>query len=290
MIPGLEIFALDVGVPDRPSPAARSSSLGWAGPGQSAMSLTGLANALAGCLAAPTPVHLYIEAPLFLPTDPANPASSAPDLCAMRPFEHCNGSPQAWMVGNAPWPKSKGNRNLAWTWTGNAGGATLSMGLQELAWLLACLNVAAQNGGAVLQVDSCPQTAPRIEEEDDGACSSGNGEPASAQALWRLTVLEAFHPRGSYSRTGSHNFQPLTSPNHVQVAERIRDVADHFKGIPCLSPTCGCGSPVGGQVGVWFDSAGFPPGKGTFNLVALACWAAGVAGPARNAHGWVLCA
>lgn len=288
-----DLFALDVGVPARPNPAKRSSALGWAGPkGQTGARLDDLVAAVAGVL--PTgPVHLYLEAPLFLPTDPAT--SSESDLCAMRPFEHSKGNPPAWIVGGTPWPKSQAKppimgHNLSWPWSGNAGGAALGMALQELTWLLAKLKSRANGKGATLVVDTCPSIQSGAESTDDCACTRGRNQPAGSSS-WQLTVLEAFHPRGKYPRVpgGAHGFVPLPSPTHVQVAERIRDVADHFRGSPCLLPGCNC-VPCGQQAGVWYHSASFQPGNGTFNLVALACMAAGVGGPAVKAHGWVLCA
>jgi len=287
------IFALDVGVPARPSPAGRSSALGWAGPNRKkGKSLDDLVTAVAAAL--PTgPVHLYLEAPLFLPADPGGSQES--DLCAMRPFEHCKGSPHAWMVGNTSWPKSQAKQpdhghNLSWPWSGNAGGAALGMGLQELTWLLAQLISRAGGKGATLVVDTRPSIQPGAESSDDSACTATESGSADS-SMWQLAVLEAFHPQGKYPRVlgGAHGFVPLASPTHVQVAERICEVADHFGGSPCLLPGCSCVQ-GGQQAGVWYDSNSFAPGKGTFNLVALACWAAGVSGPAVNAHGWVLCA
>jgi len=284
------IFALDVGVPARPSPAGRSSALGWAGPNRNTgKSLDDLVTAVAAAL--PTgPVHLYLEAPLFLPADPGGSQES--DLCAMRPFEHCKGSPRAWMVGGTAWigsgPQGKGH-NLSWPWSGNGGGAALGMALQELTWLLARLKKARGNK-ASLVVDTCPSTHSGAESTDDCACTATESGSADSRR-WRLTVLEAFHPQGKYPRVpgGAHGFVPLASPMHEKVAKRICEVADHFGGSPCLLPGCSCVQ-GGQQAGVWYDSNSFAPGKGTFNLVALACWAAGVSGPAVNAHGWVLCA
>lgn len=292
MTPKFDIFALDVGVPARRSPAPRSSALGWAGPNRTeGKSLGSLVTAVAGALKA-RPVHLYLEAPLFLPTDPADPASSEADLCAMRPFEHSGGSPRAWMVAKKPWPTSqaKAPHNLSWPWSGNAGGATLGMGLQELIWLLAQLESRAGGQGARLAVDTCPSTNSGGESTDGSACTATESGSADS-STWQLAVLEAFHPQGKYPRVpgGAHGFVPLASPMHEKVAKRICEVADHFGGSPCLLPGCSCVQ-GGQQAGVWYDSNSFAPGKGTFNLVALACWSAGVSGPAVNAHGWVLCA
>jgi hypothetical protein len=281
----MSIFALDVGVPGRPRPASRSSHLGWAGPHGTGTSLVDLVNDIAVALGN-GPVHLYLEAPLFLPTDPAYPASSESDLCAMRPFEHSGGSPRAWVVGATSWPTSA---PMSWPWFGNAGGAALGMGLQELTWILAQLKSRASGSGASLVVDTGPSSQPTTKTTNHSA-DTPTGRQSANPSTWQLTVLEAFHPRGKYPRAASaHGFKPLSTAKHKDVAKRIRDVAIHFGGSPCLSPSCSCPGTTG-QTGVWFDSNSFPPGKGTFNLVALACWAAGVTGPARNAGGWVLCA
>ena len=283
----MSIFALDVGVTRRPSPASRSSHLGWAGPGGTGTRLVDLVDHVAVALGK-GPVHLYLEAPLFLPTDPADPASSESDLCAMRPFEHSAGSPSAWVVGAMSWPPSA--PKLSWPWFGNAGGAALGMGLQELTWILAQLESKANASGATLVVDTDPNSQPTTKTTNHSADTPTESGSANS-STWQLTVLEAFHPRGKYPRAARpHGFKPLSpKASHKDVATRIRDVAIHFGGSPCLSPSCSC-SRTTGQTGVWFDSKSFPPGKETFNLVALACWAAGVTGPAHNAEGWVLCA
>lgn len=233
--------------------------------------LTTLAQSLAGRLKTYEEVHLYVEAPLFLPGVLGVPSTG---LIKMRPFEHKEGGQPSWVINSAgglrKWPQTNNQPHL-WPWYSNAGAATGLMAMQELPWLLH--KVARKR--VPFSVATCPSSCP----------CGGKGQRRDRYSS-RLVVMEAFYPRDPSlrARVCPHLAAP-TNNGHVAVAKYLLRVADQFKIFPSARPRtskCHCHN---GRV--WYDSARFP--GGTQNLVAAAARLANMTPLCTpTSHGWIL--
>lgn len=272
-----------------PARPGRPSGLGWSpspppsvGPLPKQGSLGDLARALANALALPNAaVNLYVEAPLFLPGHPS--CAKELDLMQMRPFEFREGSPKSWLAAGSPWPQDKAEHPKSWPWYGRAGGATAAMVIPEFAWLLREIkNGVAGTAGQGFIVGTCPC-------HECSSCELGSGMSMSSP---QLIVLEAFCSRETiWLQAACSAVRMKVKPEHVDVADHIVKVADHFGSIPTSNRaiTCPCGTTHAGPV--WYDTSAFSHKVGTLNVVALAAQIGGA--PARcstASHGWVLCA
>lgn len=281
------VFALDVGATagDRQERGTQTASnLGWAGPvsngvRQTGNSLCALAAAVQAVLQqdkSKGDVHLYVEAPLFLPGNPRRCCEA--DLTHMREWEAQSVHHWARTGVIKKYGKTDKLYTPRWPWTGNGGGASGMMSTQELAWLLAKL---ASTMKGTIPVRTC--TTPTC-----SLITAQRTEPA-------LVIMEAFAP-GNLEVAPKHAIAKVDTPGevwggtwgsktgatskHVCDARRILDVAAHLGNVPMsCTPTCGCKrvTPINPA---WYTTSGW--GNGTMNLVASAVFQAGM----KLAKGW----
>jgi hypothetical protein len=296
------VFALDVGatkrfVKDLPPFPYRPGAIGWAtrrnrpaappAPNPRRARLADLVQDLAAALSMPSSqVHFYVEAPLFVAGDPASLGLPETNLLATRPFEDDNVTHWAGISV----PTTRSGTKKQWPWYSGGGGSTLAAATQELPWLLRQLALTASLNN--LAVKCCP----------DPDCPD-LWTKGARDAAGTLVIMEVFSPRGwDCAKTHNPAWVGTWPTDHLQVAQRVLDVAAHLGWIPhsgnadCAITRPACSAPPPKNP-AWYDTTnsvntktGHPcwPG-GTLNLVAAALFNADLPPRpgARTAHGVV---